>query len=384
MITPYIPHNPHLRQSKLRQIFEKAPSGAINLALGQPGEDTPEFIREAAARVVRDKPLGYTLNAGILPLREKLAAEYSIDPSRICVTAGVQEALYALFYLLLDDNAEILLPDPGFLTYPALSALNRSTPRYYSLNAEENFRFSADAVIKNVTSRSSVVLLGHPSNPTGSIATHNELQKLVQFAANRKEGPLWLVSDEVYAGMAYTEDASLASFMEDYPYIIILRGASKSHHMTGWRLGWTVLPEAIAKQYIAVHQYITTCVSSVTQHTFDSIRGTKEEADWLHYQNRLYATKRDMVERILSGHRQLYGGEGAFYWVVKLQDADLESGTDEDWVYRVMYDHKVMTVPGSAFGNQTNGFIRISYGPKSDELERGLQVLADVFANGKL
>ena len=105
MSTPYLPHNPSLKQSRLRQLFEMAPKDAINLGLGQPGEDTPGFIREAAERILSSKPLGYTLNAGILPLREKLAAELAdqgVTPDRICVTAGVQEALYALFYAILD------------------------------------------------------------------------------------------------------------------------------------------------------------------------------------------------------------------------------------------------------------------------------------------
>ena len=354
---------------------------AINLGLGQPGEDTPEFIREAAARVAREKNLGYTLNAGIVSLREKLAAEYAhhgVTAGRICLTSGVQEGLYALFYTILDENAEILLPDPGFLTYPALSALNRCTPAYYSLRAEDNFRFSADRVIEEVTPKTTAILLGHPSNPTGSVAHANELRKLVEFAANRKEGPLWIISDEVYFGMSYTESASMGDFLSEYPYIVLLRGASKSHHMTGWRLGWVVLPEIIVKPYIAAHQYVCTCVSALTQFTFDAIRDTPEERDWLVYQNGLYRQKRDLVHHYLHEKRALYGGEGAFYWVMKLSEQDLSGGTDEDWVIRTMTEHLVTTTPGSAFGNQCNGYARISYGPKMEQLEEGLKRLAAI------
>lgn len=381
MKTPYFPLNQHLKQSKLRQIFEKAPKEAINLGLGQPGEDTPEFIREAAAKVAREQNLGYTLNAGIVSLREKLASEYAskgISAANICLTSGVQEGLYSLFYTILDESAEILLPNPGFLTYPALSALNRCTARYYSLTEQDNFRFSADRVIEAVSPRTTAVLLGHPSNPTGSVAHANELKKLVEFAANRKEGPLWIISDEVYFGMSYTETASMGDFLDEYPYIILLRGASKSHHMTGWRLGWVVLPEIIIKPYIAAHQYVCTCVSALTQYTFDAIRGTTEERDWLEYQNRLYRSKRDLVHRYLGDKRKLYGGEGAFYWVMKLTESDLSGGSDEDWVMRVMTEHLVTTTPGSAFGSQCNGFARISYGPKMDLLEEGLKRLSGI------
>lgn len=394
-MTPYLPANPFLKQSKLRQIFERAPKSAINLGLGQPGEDTPEFIREAAAKVVRDQPLGYTLNAGLLPLREKLAAEYAgqgITPDRICVTAGVQEALYALFYVLLDAHTEIVLPDPGFLTYPSLSGLAKSSPRYYTLRAEDNFQFRAERVIEAVGPRTSVVLLGHPSNPTGSVAPQEELRKLVDYAKNRKEGPLWIISDEVYFGMSYVEgdlSGTMGAYLDDYPYIILLRGASKSHHMTGWRLGWVVLPELLAKPYIAAHQYVTTCASAVSQHTLLAVRDTPEEHDWLVYQNKLYHHKRDLVAQYLHGVRPLFGGEGAFYWVLQLTESDrawarslqidgfdlAAAPDDEKWVLKTMNDHLVTTTPGSAFGNQTDGFIRISYGPKLEQLEEGLQRL---------
>jgi aspartate/methionine/tyrosine aminotransferase len=378
---PYFPTNPHLKQSKLRQIFEKVPAGAINLGLGQPGEDTPEFIREAAARVAMERPMGYTLNAGLVPLREKLASEYAsqgITAANICVTTGVQEGLYALFYTILDENAEILLPDPGFLTYPSLSALNRCKAQYYTLVAEENFRFNAQRLIDAIGPKTTAVLLAHPSNPTGSVASREELQKLVEFAKNRKEGPLWIISDEVYFGMSYTESASMGEFLSDYPYIVLLRGASKSHHMTGWRLGWSVLPEVLIKPYVAAHQYVCTCASSLTQYTFLEIRNTPAEAEWLAYQNALYRKKRDMVEAYLGKKRALYGGEGAFYWVMKLTEEDLRGGSDEDWVMRTMMDHLVTTTPGSAFGEQVNGYARISYGPKMEELERGLSKLAEI------
>lgn len=381
MTHPYFPQNPHLKQSKLRQIFEKAPKDSINLGLGQPGEDTPTFIREAAARVAREKNLGYTLNAGIISLREKLASEYAskgITAANICLTSGVQEGLYSLFYTILNENAEILLPDPGFLTYPALSQLSRCAPKYYTLDASDNFRFNADKVIEAVTQHTTAILLGHPSNPTGSVAHASELKKLVEFAANRKEGPLWIISDEVYYGMSYTDSASMADYLDEYPYIVLLRGASKSHHMTGWRLGWVVLPEVLIKPYIAAHQYVCTCVSALTQFTFDAIRDTAEEKEWLVYQNGLYRQKRDMVYEYLADKRDLYGGEGAFYWVMKLTDADLNGGTDEDWVMKTMTEKLVTTTPGSAFGNQCNGYARISYGPQMDQLTEGLKRLRNM------
>jgi aspartate/methionine/tyrosine aminotransferase len=374
MKQPYFPHNPHLKQSVLRQIFESAPAGSINLGIGQPGEDTPDFIKEAAARALRECNLGYTLNAGILPLREKLAAELgsSITASNICLTAGVQEGLFALFKVLLDPGADFLLPNPGFMTYPALAALNDVRPRYYSLSAENNFRFNAEAVLSELKPDTRAVLLAHPSNPTGSIAEEHEIRKLLEGIANRPEGPVWVISDEVYYGMSYLPSASLQDFIEEFPFVILLRGASKSHHMTGWRLGWTVLPDVLVKPYVAAHQYITTCVSALTQHTFNLIRGTKEEAEWFIEQQSLYKKKRDIVYETLHHLRPLLGGEGAFYWMLQLNTDDLNGQTDMDWVLNLLQAHKVITVPGSAFGSMADGFVRISYGAPIDQLPKGL------------
>ena len=376
--SPYFPHNPNLKQSKLRQIFESAPAGCINMGLGQPGEDTPDFIREAAGKVAREAKLGYTLNAGLLSLREKLASEFDqieIHPDQICLTAGVQEALYALFYVLLDEKADVLFPDPGFLTYPALARLNHCEPRYYNLSPENNFRFEAEACIAAIRPETTAILLGHPSNPSGSIADDAEFEKLIHFCANRKEGPIWIIADEVYHGMTYKPSASMSRFLDSYPWIILLRGASKSHHMTGWRLGWAILPEVIRKQYVASHQYICTCASALTQHTFLEVRGSAEEQDWLVYQNSLYKKKRDLIEAKLSGKRRLFGGEGAFYWLFELTSNDLGNGDDEAWVKQLMLNHNVITLPGSAFGKQTDGLVRLSYGTKIDELANGMDIL---------
>lgn len=374
MRNPYFPHNPHLKQSVLRQIFESAPAGSINLGIGQPGEDTPDFIKDAATRALRECNLGYTLNAGILPLREKLAAEigHHITASNICLTTGMQEGLYALFKVLLELGSDFLLPDPGFMTYPALAALNTVIPRFYHLSADNNFRFDADAVLSQIRPQTRAVLLAHPSNPTGSIAEPHEIRKLLEALANRPEGPIWVISDEVYYGMSYTPSASLQDYIQEYPFIILLRGASKSHHMTGWRLGWAVLPDALIKPYIASHQYVTTCTSALTQHTFNLIHGTDHEKAWFREQQALYQKKRDIVYNTLKDVRQLYGGEGAFYWLFKLTSADLNGSTDHEWVMRLLHEHKIITVPGSAFGEQSNGYVRISYGPILDQLEMGL------------
>ncbi len=375
MIQPYFPHNPHLKQSVLRQLFESAPAGSINLGIGQPGEDTPEFIKNAAARALKECNLGYTLNAGILPLREKLASEIgpAFSATNICLTAGVQEGLFALFKVLLDPGADFLLPNPGFMTYPALAALNDVHARYYALSAENNFRFSAEAVLAEIRPDTRAVLLAHPSNPTGSIAEAHEIRKLLEGIANRPEGPVWVISDEVYYGMSYLPSASLQDYMAEFPFVILLRGASKSHHMTGWRLGWTVLPDVLVKPYVAAHQYITTCVSALTQHTFNLIRGTQEESAWFIEQQQLYKKKRDLVSDFLGSHRPLLGGEGAFYWMLHLKETDLKGEQDMDWVLNLLHQHKVITVPGSAFGSMASGYVRISYGAPIDQLPEGLE-----------
>lgn len=379
----YFPQNKNLKQSKLRQVFERAPSDAINLAIGQPGEDTPLFIREAGKRAAMEAPLGYTQNAGILSLREKLASElpFKASASQICLTTGVQEALFACFYLFCDDNqGDILLPNPGFVAYPAQTGLLNVKPRYYQLSAETNFRFSADAVLSELRPDTRAVLLAHPSNPTGSDATYEEYRKLIDGLKQRKDQPVWLIADEVYYGMSYSGiGASLESFFEEYPYILLLRGASKSHHMTGWRLAWVILPELLVKPYIAIHQYLTTCVSAITQYAFDYIRGSEDEKQWLRYQHELYKRKRDLVLHELSPKLQLLGGESAFYWMIDVKKWQENGLSDEDICWDMMDKARVTTAPGSAFGSVTNGYLRLSYGPKEEVLKQGLIQLSAYF-----
>lgn len=383
---PFLPTNPHLQQSKLRQIFEKAPADAINLAIGQPGEDTPMFIREAAKKVAMESPLGYTLNAGILSLREKLAAEFSfkVSPTQICLTSGVQEALYACFYLLCQNGpADILLPNPGFLTYPALCGLHDCSPRFYHLTSENNFQFKAVAVLSELKPDTRAVLIAHPSNPTGSDASFEEYRKLIDGLKARTDAPVWIIADEVYFGMSYSQNsATLESFMEEYPYIILMRGASKSHHMTGWRLAWVVLPELLVKSFIAIHQYVCTCVSALTQYTFLAIRGSEDEKNWFAYQKKLYKSKRDLVFNELAHLIPLYGGEGAFYWLMDVKPYLVNGKTDEQICSELIQNGRVTTAPGSAFGSESDGFLRLSYGPPIDKLQIGLNRIKTHFSLG--
>lgn len=378
---PFTP-NPYLKQSKLRQIFEQAPKGAINLGIGQPGEDTPQYIRDAAAEVARSANLGYTLNAGLPELREKVASSVHVEGlgiHNVVITSGVQEALFAMFYILANEQNRILLPNPGFLTYPSLSALQRSEPHYYSLSRENNFRFEAETVLEAIRPDTRAVLLAQPSNPTGSIALQNEYAKLIK-GLHELDRPIWVISDEVYHGMTYGEDCpTMMDFWNDYPYLTVLRGASKNRHMTGWRIGWAIVPDLLYKPYVACHQFICTCASSMSQQTLNRVFGTPEDDQWLAAQKDLYSKKRDMVHEVFDSLRPLYGGEGAFYWMLELNDDDLDGKSDEKWVMNTMFEDLVITLPGSAFGTQASGLIRISYGAKTDDLQRALQILNNKF-----
>lgn len=381
MQTPNIPENRFLVQSKLRQLFEAAPSDAINLGIGQPSEDTPDFIREKTAQIVTDSGLnlGYTLNAGILPLREKLADEFGrqLSPNQICITAGVQEALFSLFFTLLEPNDDLLLPDPGFLTYPSLVGLMKAHPRYYKTEKKDNFRFNADLTIEALRPQTKFILLAHPSNPTGSNADASELKKFIDHCKNRPEGPLWIVADEVYYGMHYEECAYVSDYWEDYPWMVVLRGASKSHHMTGWRLGWAIFPTELKKNFIAAHQYVCTCANALGQHVLAQIWGTKEDLLWRSYQNNLYREKRDLIREQLQDYFTLYGGEGAFYFLVEPSNSSWQE--DEKVAYALMKEGKVTTVPGSAFGSEAAGTLRISYGPSKQKLIEGCQRFIQFF-----
>jgi aspartate aminotransferase len=351
----------------IRQVFDRARPGSINLGLGEPDLATPEVIKEAAVKVVRERKNGYTPQAGILELRELVAADYpplNLSPDQVVITAGSEEALYLALMTLIDEGDEVLLPDPGFVAYPTIVQMAGGRPIYYELAAQNDFAFDADEFRRALTPRTKVVVCCSPSNPTGRSLTAVDLEAIAE--ALQGTG-VYLLSDEIYRELYYTPERppSASSF---YERTIVISGLSKSMSMTGWRLGWIAGDAEVIRSALVLHGYVTTCASAISQKTAlaawtpaaivarDEIRRT-------------FARRREQLLSLLSSElqRNAVAPDGAFYTMLDVRDR----GASMD-VVEAFLDQGVITVPGGAFGRQSEGFVRVSFCADLDALTEGV------------
>src|ERR1041384_4689925 len=302
-----------IEKSVIRQVFDRALPGSINLGLGEPDLPTPDIIRKAAVKAIVDEQNGYTSHAGLPALREKVANEYSYlegKPERVIITAGSQDALYLALLALVDEGDEVLLPNPGFVAYPTIVRMAGGTSKFYRLPRETGFAFDRDEFRRALTPRTKVVVCISPSNPTGRVLTNEDLASIGD--AVRHHGA-YLISDEIYRELYYTPERpeTLSTF---YDRTIVISGLSKSMSMTGWRLGWLCGEEPVVPAAAVLHGYVTTCASAVSQKA--SLVSWTEEAEVARAGFReTFRARRDHLIRLIESELGLRAvtPDGAFY-----------------------------------------------------------------------
>jgi aspartate/methionine/tyrosine aminotransferase len=356
-----------IQKSMIRQVFDRARPGSINLGLGEPDLATPESIKEAAAKVVAERKNGYTAQAGLPALRELVAADYpqlKLTTDQVVITAGSEEALYLSLMTLIDEGDEVLLPDPGFVAYPTIVRMAGGSPVYYQLEAANDFAFDADEFRRRVTPRTKVVVCCSPSNPTGRSLSVADLEAI----AGALQGTgAYLLSDEIYRELYYTPERppSASSF---YERTIVISGLSKSMSMTGWRLGWIVGDADVIRSALVLHGYVTTCASAISQKTA-LVAWSPESLVARDEIRRTFFRRREHLLSLLSSElqRKAVAPDGAFYTMLDVRDR----GSSMD-VVEAFLDQGVITVPGGAFGNQSEGFVRVSFCADLDALTEGV------------
>ncbi|WP_438433589.1 aminotransferase A [Gorillibacterium sp. sgz500922] len=336
--------------------------GAVTLTIGQPDFPTPGHILEAAKRAVDDNRTGYTANAGLLELR-KAAAEWvgarygqTYDPAtEALVTVGATEALEMTLLTLLEEGSEVILPAPVYPGYEPLVRLCGGVPVLVDTTAT-GFKITADAIRPHLTEKTRVVLLGYPSNPTGRVL---DALKLKAIAALLRDRDIFVISDEIYSELVYDgAHRSIALEPGMREKTIVINGLSKSHSMTGWRIGFTFAPAEITRHLIKVHQYHVTCTSSISQYAaLEALTGGPDDALPMREE---YRKRRDYsVERVLAMGMELNGiPEGAFYLFPSIRPFGLGS---EEFATRLLECEQVGIVPGDAFSSYGEGYIRLSY-----------------------
>ena len=362
-----------IERTLIRRIFDGAPSGAINLGLGQPDLATPARISLAGIDGIVKGKTGYTSTAGVPAVRAAVAARYpgvASGAESVVITIGSQEAVFVSAMTLVDAGDEVLVPDPGYPAYPVVARLLGAQAVSYPLRPDRAFRVDPADVVSRLTPRTRLVILCSPSNPTGAMDREADLEILAGELFRR--GIPWL-SDEIYAGFAYDRPApSISRFVPQGG--LVVSGLSKDLSMTGWRIGWVVGPEAIVARITAAHQYVVTCASSISQAAALVALGEAAEIDRTAYLETFRRRRALMADELHAIPRlQVTLPEGAFYFFLDVR----EFGSSLSIAERLLHRRRVIVIPGEAFGPLGAGFLRVSYAATDDDIRSGVRALGD-------
>ncbi len=342
--------------SLIRQINALATPLSVNLGIGEPNVEPDEPLLEKARRAATSS-WKYTANAGNPSLRKRLAT----NPAEACITAGTEEGLYAVFQAYLNPGDEVLVPNPGFVSYATLARLAGATPVAYDLEPG-TWQLDVPALLKRITPKTRIIVVNSPSNPLGSVIDEDTLRAIANA------GPL-VVTDEVYSEIWY--DAPPPSMRGMSGNVIVVGGMSKSHSMTGLRLGWILASEEILKPVVLAHQYIATCASAFSQTLAESILDDPVwNAGWLERMRAQFRTQRDAALYAIEHELgvPVAPPPGAFYAFVPVPFCE-----SLPFAKALATDAAVLVIPGIAFGSLGEGFVRISYAASLEQIGTGLE-----------
>ena len=365
-----------IKPSGIRRFFDIAAEmdDVISLGVGEPDFDTPWSIRETAIYTLEQGKTVYTANAGLKELRQEIATyserkyHLSYDPlHEILVTVGGSEAIDLCLRAILTPGDEVLIPEPSYVSYIPCTALAGGKPVTIPLRGENDFKLRAEDIEKHITSRTKAIVFPFPNNPTGSVMTKEDLAPLADLIIRHD---LLVISDEIYAELTYTGQPhiSIASFPGMRERTLVINGFSKAFSMTGWRLGYAMGPEELIRQMTKIHQFAIMCAPTTSQYA--AVQALKNCDDKVENMRREYNRRRRYVlSRIRAMGLTCFEPEGAFYVFPSVASTGM---TSDEFCSRLLYDQKVAVVPGDAFGEHGEGYIRISYAYSLDELKAAL------------
>ena len=347
--------------SLIRQINALATPLSVNLGIGEPNLEPDERLREMARRASTTS-WHYSPNAGTLSLRKVIGDMSGADAkSEVCVTAGTQEALFAICTAYVDPGDEVLVPNPGFVSYATLAKISGATPVYYDLEPP-HWSIDVDALLKKISPKTKLIIVNSPSNPLGSVidaATHRKIA----------DTGVLVVSDEIYREIWY--DSAPPSMLGFGANVIVINGMSKSHGMTGLRLGWIIAREEVMKPIITAHQYIATCASVFSQTLTEMIFEDRAwNAGWLASVRQQFRAQREAALYAIE-HELGFPIEpprGAFYAFAAVPSCDTIA-----FAKSLATDSAVLVIPGLAFGSRGQGFIRISFAATTEQITTGIE-----------
>lgn len=343
------------------------------LAGGEPDQDTPDCIKEAAIRALNEGKTKYTPAAGIPELREaiahKLTTENTInyDPRQIIVTSGAKQACFSAILAVCQEGDEVIIPSPYWVSYPEMVRMVGAQPVFVETSFENNWKITPEQFEEHMTGRTKMIILNTPGNPTGSVYSKEELKALAEVALYED---IVILSDEIYEHLVYgdTTHTSIASLGQDiYDLTITVNGFSKSYSMTGWRIGYAAAPKPIADAMSRIQGHMVSNATTFAQ--YGALAALQEAGDFLSDLRLEYDMRRQFVYQRLAAipNVSLTEPQGAFYCFLNMEQLGLKSINLCD---KLLSRYRVATIPGIAFGNDSS--IRISYCTSLDILNEGL------------
>ena len=364
-----------IKPSGIRKFFDivNEMEDAISLGVGEPDFDTPWHIRDEGIYSLEKGRTFYTSNAGLKELRTEITRYIkrtqgvSYDPMKeVLVTVGGSEAIDLALRAMINPGEEVLIPQPSYVSYEPCAILADAVPVIIELKEENEFRLTAQELRDAITDKTKILILPFPNNPTGAIMEQKDLEEIAEII---REKDLFVISDEIYAELSYKgKHVSIVSIPGMQERTVLINGSSKAYAMTGWRLGYACAPAVIMEQMVKIHQFAIMCAPTTSQYAaVEALRNGDEDVAMMResYNQR----RRFLMNAFKEMGLQCFEPYGAFYVFPCIKEFGM---TSEEFAERLLREEKVAVVPGTAFGNCGEGFLRISYAYSLENLKTAM------------
>lgn len=361
--------------SGIRKFFDivSEMQGAISLGVGEPDFDTPWHVREEGIRSLEKGRTFYTSNAGLKELKIEICRylkrkndlDYDFN-KEIMVTVGGSEAIDIALRAMLNPGDEVLIPQPSYVSYVPCTILAGGAPVVIELEDKDQFKLTKEKLLEKITPRTKILIMPFPNNPTGAIMEREDLEEIAKVI---EEKDLFVISDEIYSELTYKgRHVSIASMPGMKERTVLINGFSKSYAMTGWRLGYAAAPEAILTQMVKIHQYAIMCAPTTSQYA--AVEALKNGDDDIERMKKAYDERRRYLLRAFKGlGMDCFEPYGAFYMFPSIKRFGM---TSEEFATRLLKEEKIAIVPGTAFGDSGEGFLRVSYAYSLEDLQKAI------------
>ncbi|ETP72008.1 aspartate/tyrosine/aromatic aminotransferase [Lachnospiraceae bacterium JC7] len=364
-----------IQPSGIRKFFDIVADmkDAISLGVGEPDFDTPWHIREEGIHSLERGRTFYTSNSGLKELRQEIAKyikrNYDVDYNpltEVMVTVGGSEAIDLAMRVMLDPEDEVLIPQPSYVSYVPCAIMAGGVPVPIELEEKDEFRLTPEKLEEKITEKTKLLVLPFPNNPTGAIMEKEDLEKLVSII---EEHDIYLITDEIYSELSYKgKSSSIIEFPGMRERTVYINGFSKAYAMTGWRLGYCCGPQLIMKQILKLHQFAIMCAPTTSQYA--AVEALKNGDEDIAKMREAYNERRRyLVTRLRDMGMECFEPYGAFYVFPSVKNFGMSS---EEFATKLLEEEKVAIVPGTAFGDCGEGFMRISYAYSIQDLKKAL------------